>query len=109
MLKKFLSVGFLIYTLSANANTECVGEGKYRVCTESKTFSDGTTIIKSYDNQGNNYSIESGCQGNTCYSKDSEGNQYSIESWCDKTGCHSLDSEGNQCTITYSGEMIGCD
>ncbi|OBX82068.1 MULTISPECIES: hypothetical protein [Haemophilus] len=90
------------------ANTECFGEGEYRVCTETETFPDGTINVKSYDSMGNNYSVESGCKGNTCYSQDSEGNSYSIKSWCDDKGCHSEDSEGNRCTVTHSGKMIGC-
>lgn len=109
MTGKILAFIFFIVTLSVNADTECFGEGEYRVCTELKTFSDGTTAIRAYDTQGYNYSVESGCQGNTCYSRDSEGYEYSIKSWCDKTGCHSLDNEGNKCTITHAGEMIGCD
>lgn len=90
------------------ANTECFGEGEYRVCTETVTLSDGTVKVQSYDSMGNNYSIESGCKGNTCYSQDSEGNSYLIKSWCDDKGCHSEDSDGDRCTVTPSGKMIGC-
>ncbi|HHF6601913.1 TPA: hypothetical protein ACPP6V_001248 [Haemophilus influenzae] len=95
-------------SMSSIAKTECFGEGEYRVCTETITQSDGTTKVRSYDTMGNNYSVESGCKGNTCYSQDSEGNSYSIKSWCDDKGCHSEDSDGNRCTVTPSGKMIGC-
>lgn len=92
---------------------ECVGTGDYRVCSEINTGANGDIEVRSWDSEGNTYSVntESHTSGNgsTIRSYDSEGNEYTVRSWTDKNGVHSEDSEGNRCTITHSGQTIGCD
>lgn len=97
----------------AMAETECIGEAEYRVCTESFTDAAGNLHVRSYDNQGNSYSVGTETRdlaggGQQIISQDSEGNSYSIKSWSDSSGAHSVDSEGNSCTITTTGQIIGC-
>lgn len=77
---KIIAIVFATISTLSVAKTECFGEGKYKVCTETVTLSDGTIKVKSYDSMGNNYSVESSCKGNTCYSQDNKGNSYSIKS-----------------------------
>ncbi|MGV2103976.1 hypothetical protein [Rhizobium sp. 21-4511-3d] len=95
------------------AQAECVGEGSYRVCSESYQDADGDFHVRSSDTEGNSYGVDSTTRtlpgGSTeIRSDDSEGNSYSVKSWSDSTGVHSVDSEGNECTITNSGVVIGC-
>jgi hypothetical protein len=97
----------------ATAHADCVGEGEYRGCTDSYSDPNGDQHVRSYDTEGNNYSLDTETRrlpngGQVVTSSDSEGNSYSIRSWTDSSGAHSVDSEGNECTITPSGTMIGC-
>lgn len=99
--------------IPATAQTECYGEGDYRVCTTTTTDADGNIEIRSTDSMGNSYSVGSSSYAtpsgrSVVESSDSMGNTYRVESWSDATGVHSVDSMGNRCTITNSGETIGC-
>jgi hypothetical protein len=103
----------LAASAAAVAETQCFGEGAYRVCSQSYTDSKGNLQIRSWDNQGNNYSVGTETirgPGNSTEirSSDSMGNSYNVRSWTDSQGTHSVDSMGNRCTITRSGKMIGC-
>jgi hypothetical protein len=97
---------------SAPLYAECFGDGAYRVCTDTYTDSRGNTTIRSYDTQGNTYSVNTESYrtpgGNTVRSSDSMGNSYEVKTWTDSKGTHSVDSMGNRCTITKTGKMIGC-
>lgn len=97
----------------AQAETECVGEYPYTVCTSVRYDADGDMHMTSHGPEGQIYNMDTdsytspeGAQ--TVRSSDSEGNSYSIHSWSDSTGSHTQDSEGNSCTITNSGVAIGC-
>lgn len=107
-----LTAAFLL-GCTASAYADCLGESDYRVCTDSYSGTNGDQHVRSYDTEGNNYSIDTETLrlpngGQEVTSSDSEGNSYSIRSWTDRTGTHSVDTEGNECTITPSGTMIGC-
>ena len=98
---------------SVIASAECIGEGSYRVCSDSYQDANGDFHIRSYDTEGNSYSVDSTTRqlpggGTEIRSDDSEGNSYAVRSWSDSSGVHSVDSEGNSCTITSSGAIIGC-
>ena len=113
MIKIFICATISIMAICQQARAECFGSGDYRVCSESYMDSLGNVKIRSWDNQGNNYSINTETQeyrdgSTTIRSYDSQGNNYSIKSWSDSQGVHTVDSEGNRCTITKSGVMIGC-
>jgi hypothetical protein len=102
-----------IASTNVSAHAECYGEGEYQVCADSYTDSSGNMHVRSYDTEGNNYSIDTETKelpggGSEVESSDSEGNSYSVRSWSDSSGAHSVDSEGNACTITTDGTMIGC-
>lgn len=108
----FLCAVFLFF-FNNSVHAECFGSGEYRLCSESYTDSSGNVHIRSWDNQGNSYSVNSETYrppdgGTTIRSYDSHGNSYSVRSWSDSTGVHSVDSQGNRCTITKSGTVIGC-
>lgn len=113
---KSISSIFLLSSLAslpAHAEIECIGEPSYRVCSESITDSNGKISIRSWDTDGNTYSVDTEPNfapdgTGSIRSYDSEGNNYSIRSWRDSQGVHSEDSDGNRCTITPSGLMIGC-
>lgn len=97
----------------AAAETQCFGEGAYRVCSESHVDSRGNVQIRSWDSQGNTYGVGTKTvrgPGNSTEirSSDTMGNSYSVHSWSDAQGAHSVDSMGNRCTITRTGKMIGC-
>src|SRR5919202_2313436 len=91
----------------SKASTDC----SYGVCTRTHTASNGDTDIyrtgygQSYDAHSRSYESNG---RTTVRSWDSEGNSYSVESHCDSTGCHSSDSAGNSCSILSDGTMIGC-
>ena len=98
---------------AAPAHADCVGDYPYRVCSDVYTAPNGDTTVRSYDSEGNTYSVSSSSRelpggGSVVESHDSEGNSYSVESWSDSSGVHSRDSEGNTCTITNTGTVIGC-
>lgn len=108
----FLAVGLLACSTLA-AQAECIGSGSYQVCSDSYTDPDGSVHIRSYDTEGNDYSVDSNINslpdgGREITSSDSAGNSYSVKSWSDNEGVHSVDSEGNECTITKDGTVIGC-
>jgi hypothetical protein len=84
----------------AKAEQNCFGEEEYRVCTDSYTDIGGDQHIRSYDTEGNSYSLDTKTRdllggGSEITSSDSDGNSYSIKSWSDSTGVHSIDSDGN--------------
>lgn len=94
-------------------SADCVGDGAYRVCTQTNTSPNGDLSIRSYDTLGNEYSVDTTSRqlpdgAQEIRSEDSLGNSYSVRSWSDSDGFHSVDSLGNSCTITTSGQMIGC-
>lgn len=96
------------------AQTECIGDGAYRVCTTTTQRPDGSMTITSTDNMGNSYSVSSEIDynasgGATITSRDSTGNSYEIRSWNDASGSHSMDSEGNRCSILRTGQTVGCN
>ncbi|MBB4524630.1 UNVERIFIED_ORG: hypothetical protein M2435_004626 [Rhizobium sophorae] len=108
-----IALFFGIASSPALAKTECIGDGKYRVCTDSYTDAQGNLHIRSYDTEGNSYSVGTETRsfsggGEEIISRDSDGNSYSVKSWSDSSGAHSEDSEGNSCTITTFGTIIGC-
>lgn len=108
-----IAAGAAVLALSGTAAfAECFGDGAYRVCTDTYTDSRGNTTIRSYDTQGNTYSVNTESYrtpgGNTVRSRDSMGNSYEVKTWTDSSGTHSVDSMGNRCTITRTGKMIGC-
>lgn len=110
---KYLTLTLIALTSSSPANSECFGEAEYRVCTESYTHSNGDLSVRSYDTEGNSYSLDTTTRdlpggGREVTSEDSDGNSYTLKSWSDSSGFHSVDSDGNRCTITHSGVMIGC-
>ena len=108
-----LICALVLSTASGVATAECFGSGEYRVCSESYTDADGNIQVRSWDSDGNDYSVNTESyvdgDGMAIRSYDSDGNEYSVHAWTDSTGSHSEDSDGNRCTITRSGEMIGCD
>jgi hypothetical protein len=114
MITRIALLAFVVgISLPALAETECYGEAGYRVCTDSYTDAQGNVHIRSYDTEGNSYSVGTETRsfsggGQEIISRDSEGNSYSVKSWSDSSGVHSQDSEGNSCTITNFGTMIGC-
>lgn len=107
------AVSLALIFMARIAYSECFGSGEYVVCTESYSDADGNLEVRSWDSEGNSYSVNTESyvsdEGTTVRSYDSEGNEYSVRSWSDSEGIHSEDSAGNRCTITYDGEMIGCD
>jgi hypothetical protein len=114
-MKQFLLAVLLLVMPSVvlHAETQCFGEVGYRVCTDVYTDLSGNMRVRSYDTEGNTYSLDTDTYhtpggGLEVRSKDSEGNSYTLKSWSDSTGAHSEDSEGNRCTITTSGQVIGC-
>ncbi|MER9624024.1 hypothetical protein NKI98_21765 [Mesorhizobium sp. M0222] len=111
---KFL-VAFVVAFMATifAARAECYGEAEYQVCSDSYVDPNGDIHARSYDTEGNDYSLDTESRqlpggGNEVTSSDSEGNSYSIKSWSDSAGSHTVDSEGNECTITPLGTMIGC-
>lgn len=93
---------------------QCLGEGAYRVCTETYQDGKGNLHIRSSDSMGNVYSTSTESEvrpdgSSRIRSYDTEGNAYEVRSWSDSQGIHSVDSEGNRCTITPTGRMIGCN
>lgn len=108
-----ISIGVLTSLLTQTVHAECYGEADYRVCSETYSDADGDMHVRSWDTEGNTYSVhtesETDANGTTVRSYDSEGNEYEMRSWSDSTGTHSVDSEGNRCTITNSGTIIGCE
>ena len=111
---RILTVAIIAAVLTASPSfAECYGDSAYKVCTDSYTESNGDYHVRSYDNLGNSYSLETeqrsfGTNGQEVRSTDSLGNTYSIRTWTDAAGTHSVDSMGNRCTITTTGRMIGC-
>lgn len=108
-----LAALFVGVSLPVSAETQCFGEAGYRVSTETYVGANGDLNVRSYDSEGNSYSLGTESRslpggGQEIISRDSEGNSYSLRSWTDSSGAHSVDSEGNSCTITYSGSVIGC-
>lgn len=97
------------------SSAECIGDGDYRVCSESSVDESGNGYIRSWDTEGNEYRVDTeshsyGDNGIESTSSDSDGNSYSIKSWVDSNGdAHTTDSEGNECIITHTGVEIGCD
>lgn len=101
-------------TTPVRAETNCYGDGAYRVCTTTRTDANGNISITSSDNMGNSYSVDTDSYTSSngrsvVRSQDSMGNSYAVESWSDGGGTYSVDSYGNSCTITTSGVVIGCD
>ncbi len=112
-MRRLLPILVALLALPVAAEAECIGEGDYRVCTESYTDSRDDTHIRSHDTMGNTYSVDTETRsyrgnGHEITSRDSMGNSYSVKSWSDSTGTHSIDSMGNRCTITRTGQVIGC-
>lgn len=108
-----MSILVLLISISQTVLAECFGDGEYQVCSDTSTDSNGDIHVRSWDTEGNTYSINTESHSTNDETKvrsyDSEGNEYSIKSWSDSTGHHTEDSEGNHCTITTSGLAIGCD
>lgn len=81
------------------------------VCTRAYTAQNGDTSIYS-TGYGHSYDVHTRTYKSddktTVKSWDSEGNSYSVESHCDSTGCHSSDSQGNSCSILSDGTIVGC-
>lgn len=109
----FASTLAILASVPGTALAECIGEGDYRVCTDSYTDSSGDSHVTSSDTMGNSYSVDTTTRrlsggGTEIKSSDTMGNSYSVKSWSDAAGSHSVDSMGNECTITTAGKMIGC-
>lgn len=89
-------------------STDC----NYGVCTTTHSAPNGDIDIYS-TGHGQSYDVHARSEQSDetfkVRSWDSEGNSYSIESNCDSTGCHSFDSEGNRCSILSDGTIIGCN
>ena len=114
MKKLAVFVGLMACANPVLAETTCYGEGAYRVCATVTQRADGSMSVRSYDTQGNSYSMDTDVYTKTngdmeVRSYDSEGNSYSIKSWTDSRGSHSRDSEGNTCSILNDGIVMGCN
>lgn len=97
----------------AFAETTCYGDWPNQVCTTVTERADGSMSIESNGGGGYSYRVDTEVNdyrgnGTQIRSYDSEGNSYSVESWSDSRGVYSRDSEGNLCTILNDGTMIGC-
>lgn len=94
--------------VQAEVSTDC----SYGVCTRTHTANNGDTSIYS-SGYGQSYDVHTRINESddktAVKSWDSEGNSYSVESNCDSTGCHSSDSEGNRCSVLSDGTTVGCD
>jgi uncharacterized protein YxeA len=113
IISTIISIASILAGASLAVAAECYGDYEYKICTETNIDSNGNIEIRSWDSEGNDYSVNTESYesngDSVVRSYDSDGNEYSIKSWSDSRGIHSEDSDGNRCTVTYSGEMIGCN
>ena len=100
------------------ALAKCTGNSDYKVCSDSYKDTNGESVVRSYDTQGNNYEVRSGHRklpdgAKEVYSKDSDGNEYSVRSGHRKlpngvNEVYSQDSDGNEYSIRSWCDAGGC-